>query len=230
MKQMGPTNSVKGISKLNNFEFTEAGIRVWCAYQIGPGSLMTYEGKTAQGETEMKLLQPFGASPQLRNVGSGPHPYLSREPRNEVFFCDAPSCVLTFRNANEAQDHMDTGTHQLVLERETVYDTIRRKWAQHVTGIVSRSAESSKSARPPDSNLSSCSDDNLSVQGWALKGQKTAAKTSEKVKEFLIAKFNKGLLGGKKANLVEVSTEMQDAKDWRDWRCFHQRNGKLHGK
>ena len=48
---------------------------------------------------------------------------------------------MTFRNENEAQDHMDTGTHQLVLERETVYDTIRRKWAQHVTGIVSRSAE-----------------------------------------------------------------------------------------
>ena len=159
MKQVGPTNSVKGISELNNFEFTEAGIRVWCAYQIGPGSLMTYEGKPAQGETGMKLLQPFGTSPQLRNVCSGLHPYLSQEPRNEVFFCDAPSCVLTFRNANEAQDHMDTGTHQLVLERETVYDTIRRKWAQHDTGIVSRSAESSKkSARPP--NLSSCSDDN----------------------------------------------------------------------
>ena len=174
---------------------------------------MTYEGKTAQGETGMTLLQPFGASPLRRNVGSGPHSYISREPRDEVFFCDAPGCVLTFRNENEAQDHMDTGTHQLVLERETVYDTIRRKCAQHVTGIASRSAESSKSARPPDSNLSSCSDDNLSVQGWALKGQKTAAKTSEKVKEFLITKFNEGVLGRKKANPVEVSEEMQDAKD-----------------
>ena len=211
--ETGGTNKLKGISKLNNFEFTEAGIRVWCAYQIGPGSLMTYEGKTAQGETGMTLLQPFGASPQRRNVGSGPHSYISREPRNEVFFCDAPGCVLTFRNENEAQDHMDTGTHQLVLERETVYDTIRRKWAQHVTGIASRSAESSKSARPPDSNLSSCSDDNLSVQGWALKGRKTAAKTSEKVKEFLITKFKEGVLGRKKANPVEVSVEMQDAKD-----------------
>ena len=118
---------------------------------------------------------------------------------------------MTFRNENEAQDHMDTGPHQL---GETGYDTIRRKWAQHVTGIVSRSAECSKSAHPPDSNLSSSSDDNNeSVQGWALKGQKTAAKTSQKVKKFLIAKFNEGLLGGKKANLVEVSMEMQDAKD-----------------
>lgn len=67
--ETGGTNKLKGISKLNNFEFTEAEIHVWCAYQIGPGSLVTYVGKTAQGETGMKLLQPFGASPQRRNVG-----------------------------------------------------------------------------------------------------------------------------------------------------------------
>ena len=84
--ETGGTNKLKGTSKLNNFEFTEAGIRVWCAYRIGPGSLMTYEGKTAQGETGMTLLKPFGASPQHRNVGTGPHSYISREPKNEVFF------------------------------------------------------------------------------------------------------------------------------------------------
>ena len=77
----------------------------------------------------------------------------------------------------------------------------------------SRSAECSKSAYPPETNLSSCSDNNLSVQGWALKGQKTSTKTSKKVKEFLIAKFNEGLLSGKKANPFDVSMEMQDAKD-----------------
>ena len=63
---------------------------------------MTYEGKTAQGETGMKLLHPFGTNPQRRTVGSAPHSCLSRKPRNEVFFCDAPGCMLTFRNENEA--------------------------------------------------------------------------------------------------------------------------------
>ena len=133
--------------------------------------------------------------------------------RNEVFFCDVPGCVLTFKSENEAQAHMDTGTHQLVLERETVYDTVRRKWAQHVTGIVSRPAESSKSAQQPEDNLSTCSVDDVPVQGWALKVPKTRTKTSEKVKAFLIAKFNEGFLSGKKANPGEVANEMQDAKD-----------------
>ena len=131
----------------------------------------------------------------------------------KFFFCDAPGCVLTFRNEAEAQAHMDTGTHQLVLERETVYDTVRRKWAQHVTGIVSRSAQSSTSAQQPDANPSPCSDDDLPEQGWALKGQKTVTKTSENVKEYLIAKFNEGLICGQKAIPAEVSTEMQEATD-----------------
>ena len=80
------TGGTKGISKFNNFEFTEDGIRVWRAYQIGPGSLVSCDGKTPQGATGMKLLQPFAASPQCRNVGSGPHSHISRETRNEVFF------------------------------------------------------------------------------------------------------------------------------------------------
>jgi len=50
------------------------------------------------------------------------------------------------------------------------------------------------------------------VQGCTLNGQKTAAKTSEKVREFLIAKLNESVLGGKKANPVDVLVEMQDAK------------------
>ena len=79
--ETGGINKLKGISKLNNFESTEAGMRVWCAYQIGPGSLVTYVGKTAQGESVMKLLQPFGASPQRRDNDSGPHSHISREPR-----------------------------------------------------------------------------------------------------------------------------------------------------
>ena len=61
--------------------------------------------------------------------------------------------------------------------------------------------------------MSCCSDNNLSLQGWALKGQNTSTKTCEKVKEFLIAKINVGLLSGKKANPFDVSMEMQDAKD-----------------
>ena len=34
--ETGGTNKIKGISKLNNFGFTDKGICIWSAYQIGP--------------------------------------------------------------------------------------------------------------------------------------------------------------------------------------------------
>jgi len=70
--ETGGTNKIRGTRKFNNFEFTEGGIRVWCAYQIGPGNLVLYEGMKPQGKTGMKLLQPFGAIPQTRGVFTRP--------------------------------------------------------------------------------------------------------------------------------------------------------------
>ena len=42
--ETGGTNKIKGISKLNNFEFTEEGIRSLSAYQIGRGKPVSCEG------------------------------------------------------------------------------------------------------------------------------------------------------------------------------------------
>ena len=53
------------------------------------------------------------------------------------------------------------------------------------------------------------------MQGWALKGQKAATRTSENVKAFLIAKFNEVQISDQKANLTGVAKEMQEAKDSR---------------
>ena len=136
----GGTNKIKGISKLNNFKFSEDGIRVWCAYQIGPRFLVSCEGMKPQEKTGVKLLQSFGAIPQIRGLLRRPL-CAARAAKNQEFFCDTPGRVLTFGNESDAQTHMDTGEHKLVLERETVYDSVRRKWAQDVTEIAVRTCE-----------------------------------------------------------------------------------------
>ena len=228
----GGTNKIKGISKLNNFEFSKDGIRVWCAYQIGPGRLVSYEGMKPQEKARMKLLQPFGAIPQIRDVLRRPL-CGARAAKNQVFFCNTPGCVLTFGNESDAQTHMDTGEHKLVLERETVYDSVRRKWAQHVTEIAVRTGEPTSSTQTGTvaSHSSSFSEDeDPALQGWALKGQKAATTASQNVKAFLIAKFNEGLISGQKANPTDVAKETQKAKDSRgspvflleDWKTARQ--------
>lgn len=119
--------------------------------------------------------------------------------------------MVTFENENEAQNHMDTGVHKLVLEHETLYDSVRRKWAQHVIEIASQTTLSVPTTSTQALGTSNGNEAPTS-QGWALKGQKAATKTSENVKHFLIAKFNEGL-SGQKANPSEVAKEMQEAKD-----------------
>ena len=46
--------------------------------------------------------------------------------------------MVTFEKENKAQNHMDTGVHKLVWERETLHDSVRRKWAQYATEKASR--------------------------------------------------------------------------------------------
>ena len=101
----------------------------------------------------------------------------STRTKNQVFFCNTPGCVLTFGNESDAQTHMDTGEHKLVLERETVYDSVQRKWAQHVTEIAVRTGEPTSSTQTGTvaSHPSLFNEDgDPALQGWALKGQKAA--------------------------------------------------------
>lgn len=102
-------------------------------------------------------------------------------------FCYAPGCV--FQKQEQGSESYGQWNTLACFGTWNILRHYKKTISQHVTAIVSRSAESSKLACLPDSNLFSCSDDNLRfhVQGWAINGQKTAAKTSKKVKEFLIA-------------------------------------------
>ena len=80
--------------------------------------------------------------------------------------------------------------------------------------VASRTGEPTTSTQTLGTHFTSRNDDEApALQGWALKGQKTATKTSQNVKSFLIAKFNEGLVSGQKANPTEVAKEMQEAKD-----------------
>ena len=69
--ETGGTNKIKGISKLNSFEFTEEGIRSWSAYQIGPGKLVSCE---ITGEDWIEVVTTFwGNSPGPRHFQHEDH-------------------------------------------------------------------------------------------------------------------------------------------------------------
>lgn len=105
---------------------------------------------------------------------------------------------------------MDTGMHVKELESVSLYDAIRKKWADRVTGITSvvdkpfvRAVEQTSGKQSSHSRQ----------MGWALKMTKEKKRFEERVKSYLIDKFEKGERSVNKADPISVSKEMKMKRD-----------------
>ena len=119
-----------------NFEFLTTGIKAWKAYRVGEGQLFLYENLTQclQGPTCLRLIIPFTtnkarAQPSLMSKTKGPVIC------EDLFMCEDEECVAFFPTQSDLQVHMDTGRHIMVMERESIYDLARKKWAEKVKGV-----------------------------------------------------------------------------------------------
>ena len=182
---------------------------MWRAYNVGPGRFLWYAELSIekQGDTSLKIIQPFG--PRTKQWGTVME---STRPTAEIFSCSESGCVLTFKTEAEADAHMDSGKHIRELESESLYDTIRKKWAEKVTGVNLVSHVREPNA-VPEVQPSSSSINSRRLPGWALKTTKKPARMEDHVKAYLVQKFDAGARTGLKADPVQVSHEMKFAKD-----------------
>jgi len=102
---------------------------------------------------------------------------------------------------------MDTGRHVRKLESESLYDTIRKKWAERVTAISNVTRQTHERVPVEESDQSTPLE--AKPIGWALKTTKSRARMGDKVKAFLIEKFEMGIKSGNKADPSSVSKEMK---------------------
>ena len=105
---------------------------------------------------------------------------------------------------------MDTGKHVRELESVSLYDEIRKKWAEIVTGI-NTVAKPTPSVFTPFELGESRVCDGVRSMGWALKATKKRTRFGEK--DYLIEKFGAGEISGNKADPQTVSREMNFKKD-----------------
>ncbi|KAK3738179.1 hypothetical protein QZH41_007176, partial [Actinostola sp. cb2023] len=187
-KESNKDNKIPGISVLYNLQYEENGIRVWKAYNIGPGRLIPFNDLIVvqQGETRLKMIQPFGQAALRGRVGE------SVRRKSEIYSCQETGCILTFKTQAEADDHMDTGKHRLEVDCESIYDRIRRKWAGVVTGVTFAVDVPSTSAHAQEGSAIGPATTDARRRGWALKTTKRFSRMSEKVKAFLEFKFEEG--------------------------------------
>ena len=113
---------------------------------------------------------------------------------------------------------MDSGKHVKELESVSLYDTIRLRWAERVTGI-SNVAQEALAVFVHEESASSKT--KASSMGWALKATQKRPRLGEKVKAYLIEKFEAGERSGTKADPLSVSREMKLKRDDKGELVFH---------
>ena len=129
---------------------------------------------------------------------------------SQKFFRAVRVHVSTFKSEREAQAHMDSAKHVKELESVSLYDTIRLRWAERVTGISNVAQEASAVFAHEESASSKTK---ASSMGWALKATQKRPRLGEKVKAYLIEKFEAGERSGTKADPLTVSREMKFKRD-----------------
>ena len=209
-KSLGVENKIPGISLLNNFLFEERGVRASKAYNVGPGSPYDKVIIEGQRDTGLKVIQPFCARTKERGTIAE-----NTRPLTEVFPCTETGCVLSFKTLEEVEQHMDSGKHVRELKSESLYDSIRKKWAERLTGVnVAGFHETGiNSGEELAFPYPSSSKKDKQLMGWALKTVKKPSRMEAHVKAYLVQKFETGCRTGQKEYPVQVARKVKIVKD-----------------
>lgn len=225
-------NKVDGFSKLHNIQFGEKSIRVWRSYGIGRGKEISYDQLVSndQGDTALVVSKEFFPFHNARvyeytvpgTEGSNEDDDLD-DSKMDMFECSEPECVKSFQTFSELELHLNVGDHCVKDERlsETVYDKLRRDWAERFTTSVSITDEPQCETSTHQVVRDSMPPVNTVSMGWALpKPRAGSTRFSDKVKNYLTAKFDLGEQSGLKADPQQVSNDMRKARDEQNNRLF----------
>ena len=238
MSQNMTKHSLSGIQSLNNFMFTESGeIIAWRAYNVGPGKVFSAASLahlgTPQGPTNLQVHQAFSSPDMLTGVFRAPSRTREQQPaaptmkpiteerihleeeESVVFGCPEEACIKVYQSHSSLQRHLDAGKHLLALERESMYDVIKKKWAETCKSI---SGSYMEAAHPPTSLSASVSHSQSEDApptadiGWALKKTKKSVHFTTKVRQFLREVFLQGEGSGNKATAENVAARMRSMR------------------
>ena len=110
---------------------------------------------------------------------------------------------------------MDSGKHVRELKSESLYDSIRKKWAERLTGVnVAGFHETgTNSGEELAFPYPSSSKKDKQLMGWALKMVKKPSRMEAHVKAYLVQKFETGCRTGQKEYPVQVARKVKIVKD-----------------
>lgn len=199
---------IPNYSSYHSFEFTATGLRVWKAYNVGPGKLIKWNTVVSepQGATAMKVDVPF-------------FPVKPREIKQKSkatghdedvvkYECPDPQCKEEFENRRDLDLHLALIGHRVA--KESLYDGIRRDWVQRFQTL-------SLTSQPKPLSLEKAGTTNPSklknpyTMGWALHKSRSKSRYPDNVRNYLLKKFLIGVKTGRKEDPAKVAKDMRTA-------------------
>ena len=224
-------NKIDGFSKLHNFQIEEEGIRVWRSYGVGRGKEIPFNKllSKSQGNSGLVVCEEFFTCRETRVyqskdtvLESSDDDTDSADAELDMFECSEPGCIKSFTTFSELESHLDIGDHCMKDEKktETLYDKIRKDGVDMFTSTV-RITEYDASESSTKQGVQDSSPSNQAINmGWALPKLRTGPRFSDKVRNYLTARFDLGEQTGLKADPQQVSSDMRKARDEQNDRLF----------
>ena len=204
-------HSLSGIQSLNNCVLTESGEMItWRAYNVRPGKIFSAASlarlSAPQGPTNLQVLQAFNSPDILTGVFHAPSSTQEQQPaapltdpiavewiqleeeERVAFGCPEEGSIKVYQSHSSLQRHLDGRKHFLALERESMYNVIKKKWAEtckSISGSYVEAAQLPTSASASVSHSQSEDPPLTADMGWALKKTKKSVHFTTKVSQFL---------------------------------------------
>lgn len=121
-----------------------------------------------------------------------------------TFSCQNEECILSFPTYESMEGHMLIGDCQLRLPDRSSVDVVKTTYLEklHATNSLPILMDCVSSV---------CHDIKLS-KGWAMKEERKCKRFNDKQKKYLVEKFNKGVVTGRKEDPEKVAADMKTAK------------------
>ena len=210
--------NIDGISTYHNFEFEDTGIRVWKAFGIGEGRLLPFKNILINPQLSTNIQQ----KEQFSKKESRPvRPDERRNTEDGLFECSIVGCGKVFRRFEDLELHLDVGKHENTVQSESLYDQLRRDWAEKFLTIDCRKKSKNADVVEPMGAVSSDQNACENSMGWALsKSRAGSIRFSQNVRDYLTERYDLGEITGMKSNPSDVENDMRNARNERNEKRF----------
>jgi len=120
-------------SAMHDFSYQQDGLRVWKAFQVGPGKLIPWdEINIGQGATDLTTEQEnFGFTARVTHGSAHDSGHAESSCKLGLLLeCPEPACARTFKTVDEMELHISVGQHT-----ESVYDKLKRGWVEKFSSL-----------------------------------------------------------------------------------------------